>query len=115
MPAVRPVTLAQMIDCGRSVSASVLACFACTMGPLSLLQHLLTLYSGIIIVRVLISWVRLDPRNPIVQFLTAITEPVLAPLRNLVPPRVFGGLDLSPILALGLIALVRRILWAALS
>ena len=77
---------------------------------MAILSQLLWLYSAIIIVRALISWVSPDPRNPIVQFLTKATEPVLAPLRRLVPPRVFGGLDLSPILAIVLIALLRGLL-----
>ena len=51
-----------------------------------------------------------DPRNPIVQFLRTITEPVLAPLRTLVPPRVLGGIDLSPILAIVILSLVQRVL-----
>ena len=47
------------------------------------------------------------------QFLSTITEPVLAPLRTVVPPRVFGGIDLSPILALILLSLIRRLLMSA--
>ena len=77
---------------------------------MALLSQLLAIYSVVIIVRALISWVSPDPRNPIVQFLAVVTEPVLAPLRRLVPPRVFGGLDLSPILAIVLISLLRGIL-----
>ena len=69
------------------------------MGLLLLLSQLLTLYSFLIIARALISWVDPDPKNPVVRFLHQATEPALAPLRALVPPRIFGGLDLSPILA----------------
>ncbi len=77
---------------------------------MAILSQLLWLYSAIIIVRALISWVSPDPRNPIVRLLSQVTEPVLAPLRRLVPPRVFGGLDLSPILAIVLITLLRSVL-----
>jgi YggT family protein len=38
------------------------------------------------------------------------TEPVLSPLRKLVPPRAVGGLDLSPVLALLLVYLLRFLL-----
>jgi len=54
-------------------------------------------------VRALLSWVSPDPYNPIVRALAAVTEPVLRPLRRLVPPRRLGGLDISPLIALLLI------------
>lgn len=79
----------------------------------SLLQLLLTLlniYMWVIIIRALISWVNPDPYNPIVQILIRITEPVLRPLRRLVPPRKLGGLDVSPIIAILLIQLIRQTL-----
>lgn len=77
---------------------------------LALVQLVLTvlsLYTWVIVIRALISWVSPDPYNPIVQILHKLTEPVLKPLRRLLPPRVTGGLDVSPILAILLIQLVR--------
>lgn len=50
----------------------------------------------IIFVRVIISWVNPDPFNSIVQFLQRITEPILEPIRRLLPPM---GLDISPVVA----------------
>ncbi len=85
---------------------------------LALVQLVLTvlsLYTWVIIIRALISWVSPDPRNPIVQILRKLTEPVLKPLRKLVPPRMTGGLDVSPILALLLIQLVRYTIIYSLS
>jgi YggT family protein len=61
---------------------------------------LLDLYSYVIIASALISWVSPDPRNPIVMFLRQITEPVLAPVRRMLPPWKTGGLDLSPLIVL---------------
>lgn len=72
-----------------------------------LLISLLDIYSLVIIVRALISWVSPDPYNPIIRILYKLTEPVLRPLRRLAPPRKLGGLDLSPMIALLLIQLVR--------
>jgi YggT family protein len=72
-----------------------------------LVLTLLSLYTWVIIIRALISWVSPDPANPIVRLLARLTEPVLAPLRRLLPPRSTGGLDLSPILAILAIQLVR--------
>lgn len=68
-----------------------------------LLVSALRIYFWVILVRALLSWVSPDPYNPIVRALVAVTEPVLAPLRRLVPPRKLGGIDLSPLIALLLI------------
>jgi YggT family protein len=60
----------------------------------------LDIYSWIIIAAALISWVSPDPRNPIVTLLRQVTEPVLGPIRRLLPPWKTGGLDVSPLVAL---------------
>jgi YggT family protein len=49
-------------------------------------------------VAIVASWMRLPPSNPIVQFVHALTEPALAPIRRLVPP--VSGLDFSPMVLL---------------
>jgi len=53
----------------------------------------------LIIIRALLSWVSPDPYNPIVQFIEKTTEPLLHPLRQLVPIYKIG-FDISPILAI---------------
>ena len=58
----------------------------------------LSLMVWLIIGRALISWFSPDPYNPLVQFLFRVTEPVLSPIRNVLP--YFGGIDLSPIVVL---------------
>lgn len=72
----------------------------------SILDMVLNLYTWIIIVRALLTWVNPDPYNPIVRFLYNITEPVLGWVRRRVPI-VFGGLDLSPLLVLLVIYFLR--------
>src|SRR5512147_1467644 len=64
-----------------------------------ILHYVLNIYMWVIIIRALLSWVNPDPYNPIVQFLTRITEPVLRPLRKLVPTWKLG-VDLSPLIAI---------------
>jgi YggT family protein len=54
-----------------------------------------------IFIRVLLSWFPIDPRNPLVQLLYDITEPILEPLRRVIPR--LGMFDLSPLVALLLI------------
>jgi len=75
---------------------------------------LLSLYSWVIIAAALISWVSPDPRNPIVLFLRQVTEPVLAPVRRLLPPWKTGGLDLSPLIVLVAIQFVERVIFPTL-
>ena len=75
---------------------------------LQLVFGVMDLYPWILIIRALLSWVSPDPRNPIVQLLVRVTEPVQRPLRKLVPPHKLGGLDLSAMLAILLIQFVKN-------
>lgn len=61
-----------------------------------------------ILIRILLSWIRVNPYNPLVQLLYQITEPVLAPFRSVIPP--VGGMDFSPIVALIVLQLVQQFL-----
>ena len=69
----------------------------------------LTLYMWIIIGRAVISWVNPDPYNPIVRFLTSVTEPVLYPIRRRLPISL-GGIDFSPIIVILVIIFVQSFL-----
>lgn len=60
-----------------------------------------------IFIRVLLSWFPIDPRNPLVTLLYDVTEPVLEPLRRVIPR--MGMFDLSPLVALLLIQLLGRV------
>lgn len=64
----------------------------------NLLGAVFTIYTWILVIRVLITWVSPDPFNPVVQFLMRATDPVLEPLRKVIPP--IGPFDISPIVAL---------------
>lgn len=70
------------------------------LGIAKVLGVVLNIYMWVIIIRALLSWVNPDPYNPIVQFLTRVTEPVLRPIRKLAPPWKMGGLDLAPLIAI---------------
>ena len=73
-----------------------------------LVQMLFQIYWLLIIVRVLISWVNPDPFNPIVQGLMRLTEPVLEPLRRVIPS--IGPIDISPLVALLILQATRYFL-----
>lgn len=55
------------------------------------------LYKWVIIISAILSWVRPDPYNPIVQMLSRLTEPAYAFVRRYIPT-VFGGMDFAPII-----------------
>jgi YggT family protein len=52
----------------------------------------------LILIRVAFSWVSQDFRNPIYRYSFQLTEPVLRPIRNLMPGGGMGGLDFSPMI-----------------
>jgi YggT family protein len=69
----------------------------------------LNIYMWMIIGRALISWVNPDPYNPIVTFLYRATEPVMAPIRRLIPIRGLG-IDISPIIVIMIIYFLQTFL-----
>ncbi|MEW6101382.1 MAG: YggT family protein [Candidatus Omnitrophota bacterium] len=71
---------------------------------------LLTMLYWLILIRALLSWVSPDPYNPIVQFLYKVTEPVLYPIRRLLPQGLRWGIDISPIIAFFLIMFLKSFL-----
>ena len=72
------------------------------------LANLIDLYSLVVLVAVILSWVPLDRRNPLVTITHALTEPVLAPIRKVLPP--MAGLDLSPMILLFALQLFKNLL-----
>ncbi len=75
----------------------------------TIIVWLLQLYQLILLGRVLLSWLpNVDYSNPIVRFLYQATEPVLAPIRQALPP--MGGMDLSPLAVFFGISILMRLL-----
>lgn len=58
---------------------------------------IVSLYKWVIIISALLSWVKPDPYNPIVQMLYRLTEPAYALVRRFIPT-TFGGMDLAPVI-----------------
>jgi YggT family protein len=79
-------------------------------GLAMILNSLLGLYFWIVLIAVLLTWVNPDPRNPIVQFLRSVTEPVLYAIRRRMPFVIVGRLDLSPLVLLLGIQLTQYVL-----
>jgi YggT family protein len=77
----------------------------------SLVCNVLSLYSLIILARVIFSWVRVRPGTGLASVYSVIyslTEPVLGPLRRAIPPMRMGAgaIDLSPIIVFVVIAII---------
>ena len=66
-----------------------------------------------IFARILLSWLPIDRNSRIVVVLMEITEPILGPLRRVLPP--IAGLDLSPMAGLILIRLAQSVLLGLVS
>ncbi len=73
------------------------------------------LYEFLLIARAILSWLPLDYSNPIVQFLYSVTEPILAPIRNLLFRISFFQtlpIDFAPLLVYILLDVIRSMLLA---
>lgn len=63
----------------------------------------------LILIRVVLSFVQINPYHPAVQIVYQLTEPILEPIRNIMPRT--GMIDFSPLIALLLLGLLRRLLF----
>ena len=75
---------------------------------LSFTSTLFFILNFAIIIRALMSWFNPSPENPIVRIVIEITEPVLAPLRRIVPR--IGMIDITPIVAILLMNVIQATL-----
>jgi YggT family protein len=84
---------------------------------LQFISYLLTLYIYILIAAAVLSWLIVfnvvNPRNQFVHmlgdFLYRITEPVLRPIRNMLPN--LGGIDISPIIVILIIIFIQTVIF----
>ena len=63
-----------------------------------ILHGLLSIYLLLIIIRIIFSWGMVNYTNRVMKFLVDVTEPLLGPLRRMIPP--LGWLDISPLVAI---------------
>lgn len=80
---------------------------------MGLIFFLFRLYEIIILARVIISWIQVDHYHPVVVWIHRLTEPVLSPIRAIIPfERI--GIDLSPLVVLLLMGVIKRLLMQSL-
>lgn len=65
-----------------------------------------------IFARAILTWFPIDPSGPIPQALAAITDPIIEPLRRVIPP--IGMIDITPMVAMILLFVISSILLESL-
>lgn len=79
------------------------------MGITGLLVSIITIYEGLILIRVVLSWFTSPHEtHPLIELLHKLTEPLLEPVRRALPET--SGIDLSPLLVLIGLELIKRLL-----
>ena len=76
--------------------------------PFGILALLVWLLAMAIFARAIMSWFVRDPYNPIIRALDTVTEPILQPLRQVIPR--FGMMDISPMVALIVLSIIAQTL-----
>lgn len=74
-----------------------------------LLAKIINIYEMVLIVRIVLTWVPHNVYHPAAQFLYKITDPVLIPVRKVVPPIM--GMDFSPIIVFIGLGFLKRMLF----
>ncbi len=75
-----------------------------TTAPSQIVCLLFTILTIAIFARAIVSWFNMDPRSPLIQILDSVTEPIMMPIRRIMPR--LGSIDLSPIVAIFLLQFV---------
>jgi len=106
------ILLLTMLDIVRlEVVRSIIASQEGAAGIFHLLvSWTFTILKAAIIVRVISSWLPISPYSAWVNWSYRLSEPVLQPLRRIVP--MLGGLDLTPIVAYILLDLIEKLLFS---
>ncbi len=101
--------LLKLLIIGKSFSIAVIIPVAIA----DLLSLALNVFMVAILIQVVLSWVGQGVHNPITTTIYSLTEPVLRPIRRLIPP--IAGMDLSPLVALISIPLIKMLVISPIS
>jgi YggT family protein len=78
-----------------------------------ILQSLLTLALFVVLLRLFLQWARADFRNPICQAIVRLSNPLIVPLRRVLPP--IGKVDTASVVAVVLVAIVEVVILTSLA
>ena len=90
----------------RYAQRALLSSSPCRSSSSTSLQLLISVLMLLVIGRVLVSWIARPAAAALIAFIYQATEPILAPIRRVVPPT--GGLDWAPLIAILLLGLLLR-------
>tara|TARA_B100001750_G_C14992763_1_gene343364 strand:+ start:218 stop:466 length:249 start_codon:yes stop_codon:yes gene_type:complete len=79
---------------------------------ISIINITFEILTYIIFIRVILSWFSHNPYQPIIKLIYQISDFALSPIRNAVSP--IGGIDISPIIAIFMIQLIKNIILKSL-
>lgn len=91
--------------------------FAPFTSPLYILANIIELVILVIIIQAIVSWAGVfgargvTPRTPWVRSLNRITDPIMAPVRRLLPRGGVGGLDVAPLITVVILQVIQRLLY----
>ena len=77
---------------------------------LTMIRLVFNVYSALILIRVLLSWISHDPNGQFVKYVYILTEPVLAPFRRILRPNPGFPFDFSALFALIAVQIVEALL-----
>ncbi len=75
---------------------------------LAFIGQIIGIYKLVLIARIALSWIPHNPHNPAITILYKITEPILEPVRRVIPS--IGGMDISPIVVFIGLGFIKRAL-----
>ena len=79
------------------------------LGIAKVLNAVLLIYMWIVILRAVLSWINVPTLYPVTVVLHRLTEPVLRPLRKIIPPSKVGGIDITPIIVILILMFVNTV------
>ena len=82
------------------------------MSIVGIINLVFNVFYVLLLARIVVSWIRVDPYHPtwgpLVRFVYNATEPIMAPVRRMLP--AMGGLDFSPLIVLLVASFLKNIL-----
>jgi len=78
-----------------------------------ILNNLILVYMWVIIIAALLTWVKPDPYNPVVQLLYRLTQPAYSLVRRYIPT-MFNGIDLTPLVIIVALQVVQVLITTAI-
>ena len=103
---LKSIELSLILLISGAAGANLLSTLAWSIPELVAL--LINVFLFAILIQVILSWVNPGGYNPAASLLHSLTEPLLRPARRLIPP--VGGLDLSPMLVMVVLVLLKMLL-----